>query len=80
MAMLGQGIGVTTQVQTETEAFLEVNEEVRRAVASEKDSATIKKIAVQHGMRTLRGDGNIKVLQGLTSIDEIMRVTAEGLE
>jgi len=60
--------------------LLEVNEEIRRAVASGKDSAKIKKVAVQHGMRTLRGDGNLKVLAGLTSVDEILRVTAEGQE
>jgi general secretion pathway protein E len=57
--------------------LLEVNEDIRRSVASGKDSAIIKNIAVKHGMRTLRGDGNLKVLEGSTSVDEILRVTAE---
>lgn len=57
--------------------LLEVNEDIRRSVASGKDSATIKKVAVRHGMKTLRNDGNLKVLEGLTSVEEILRVTAE---
>ena len=57
--------------------LLEVNEAIRRAVASGKDSSIIKNISVKHGMRTLRGDGNLKVLAGSTSVDEILRVTAE---
>ena len=57
--------------------LLEVNEEIRRSVASGKDSSIIKKVAVQHGMKTLRNDGNLKVLEGLTSVEELLRVTAE---
>ena len=57
--------------------LLQVNEEIRRSVASGKDSAMIKKVAVHHGMKTLRNDGNLKVLEGLTSVEEILRVTAE---
>ena len=58
--------------------LLEVNEPIRRGVASGKDSAAIKKIAIQSGMRTLRGDGNLKIISGHTSVEEILRVTAEG--
>ena len=36
-----------------------------------------KKAALQAGMRTLRGDGAFKVLAGVTSIEEVMIVTAE---
>ena len=46
--------------------------EVRSAPASE-----LKNVAVQGGMKTLREDGALKVLAGLTTIDEVMRVTAE---
>ena len=35
----------------------------------------VKKAAIQAGMRTLRQDGWHKVLQGITSIDEVLRVT-----
>jgi type II secretory ATPase GspE/PulE/Tfp pilus assembly ATPase PilB-like protein len=60
--------------------LLIVDEDIRRAVASAKDAAYIKKICVDKGMRVLRGDGIRKVIQGLTSIDEILRVTAEDME
>ncbi|MEC8380597.1 MAG: type II secretion system ATPase GspE [Myxococcota bacterium] len=60
--------------------FMEVSENIRSAVTAGKDAAIIKKICVENGMRTLRGDGLKKVLEGQTSLDEIYRVTAEGME
>jgi general secretion pathway protein E len=38
---------------------------------------TIKNAAVQRGMRTLLQDGARKVLQGTTTVEEILRVTQE---
>jgi len=40
--------------------------------------ATIKEMkdkATEHGMRTLREDGIEKVIKGITTIDEVLRVT-----
>jgi type IV pilus assembly protein PilB len=37
----------------------------------------IKKAAQEAGMITLRQDGLIKALEGLTTIDEVERVTGE---
>ena len=39
-----------------------VDEEIRRAVAQGKDAAAIMQLCVSKGMRTLRGDGMLKVL------------------
>ena len=39
--------------------------------------AEIKQAALAQGLRTLRDDGAHKVLSGLSTIDEVMRVTAE---
>jgi type IV pilus assembly protein PilB len=51
-----------------------VSEEVER-LAVEKASATvIEKVAREQGMKTLREDGLSKVLAGVTSLDEILRV------
>ncbi len=51
-----------------------VSEEVER-LAVEKASATvIENVAREQGMRTLREDGMDKVLAGVTSFDEILRV------
>ena len=41
------------------------------------ESTKVKKLAVTKGMRTLRMDGWEKVLIGQTTIQEIMRVTAD---
>jgi general secretion pathway protein E len=57
--------------------LLEVTDEVRALVMQRADAGAIKKVAVSQGMRSLRGDGGDKVLQGLTSIEEVLRVTHE---
>ncbi len=56
---------------------LTINEEIRRLAIRNADAGQIKQAAVEMGMRTLRDDGALKVLQGMTSIEEVMRVTAE---
>ena len=35
----------------------------------------LKAEAIQHGMKTFRGDGADKVLDGDTTIEEVLRVT-----
>lgn len=55
--------------------ILVVNETIRKMV-EEKDSAdVIRKKAIESGMRTLREDGLEKAKQGLTTAEEILRVT-----
>jgi type II secretory ATPase GspE/PulE/Tfp pilus assembly ATPase PilB-like protein len=45
------------------------------------DAGSIKKAAADLGMRSLRDDGIVKVKSGLTSFDEVLRVTqVEGVE
>jgi type II secretory ATPase GspE/PulE/Tfp pilus assembly ATPase PilB-like protein len=43
------------------------------------DSNVIKREARREGMRTLREDGAERVLEGQTTIEEIMRVTRDEL-
>ena len=51
-----------------------VTEEIER-LAVEKASATvIETVAKEQGMKTLRDDGLAKVLAGVTSLEEILRV------
>ncbi len=40
-------------------------------------STIIKQKAIEQGMQTLRDDGWNKVLQGITTIDEVLRVSEE---
>ena len=56
---------------------LPITEEVRRLAIRNADASEIKQCAVQQGMRTLRDDGAHKVLSGMSTVDEVMRVTAE---
>ncbi|NUN49579.1 MAG: type II secretion system ATPase GspE [Candidatus Brocadiae bacterium] len=55
--------------------ILPINDQIRDQVVAKTSSTTIKQEAVRHGLRTLRMDGAIKVLQGRTTIEEVMRVT-----
>jgi general secretion pathway protein E/type IV pilus assembly protein PilB len=50
-------------------------EEVRRLAHDNASTWEIKKAAVRSGMSTLRMDGWRKTLEGITSVDEVMRVT-----
>ncbi len=55
--------------------LLETNDEVRRLAGERAATHLIQQAAVKAGMRTLRQDGWQKVRRGLTSIDEVLRVT-----
>jgi type IV pilus assembly protein PilB len=46
-------------------------------IVARRPSNEIKQQAIANGMRTIREDGWIKVRQGLTTIDEVLRVTME---
>ena len=54
-----------------------VEEAVRELIVQRADSVKIKKTALVHGMRTLRDDGALKVIAGITSIAEVLSVTQE---
>ena len=56
---------------------LEVDDQIREAIMKRINASEIKKIAVQKGMTTLLEDGFRKALQGLTTIEEILRVVQE---
>ncbi len=55
---------------------------IKEAVLAEEGEIKIKEIARLEGMRTMREDGLVKALAGLTSLEEVLRVTApdENLE
>lgn len=57
--------------------MLIIDDEIRNLTLGNVDSGQIKRKAIEHGMTTLRMDGANHVLRGLTSIDEVMRVTEE---
>jgi len=55
--------------------LLETNDEVRRLAAERTPTHLVTEAARKAGMRTLREDGWRKVRQGVTSVDEVLRVT-----
>jgi general secretion pathway protein E len=57
--------------------LLVVNEDIRSMAMRRSDSNPIKKIAMKQGMLTLRQDGARKVLHGITTTEEMVRVTQE---
>jgi len=56
--------------------LLTVSEPIRELILARAKSSTIKAEAVAHGMTTLRGDGLAKAADGVTTMDEVVRVTA----
>jgi general secretion pathway protein E len=57
--------------------LLDMGEDLRAAVLERTDLASLQKIATQAGLRTLRHDGLAKVMAGLTTVEEVLRVTQE---
>ncbi len=56
---------------------LVADEEIREAILRKASASEIKKIAVHHGMTSMLEDGLYKIGLGLTTIDEVLRVTHE---
>jgi general secretion pathway protein E len=54
-----------------------VDDAIRAMISQNVDSKSVKQTAQRKGMRTLRTDGARKVLQGITSVAEILRATEE---
>ena len=57
--------------------LLTVDDTVRELVLKKADSAAIKQAAVKKGMIPLREAGLAKAMQGITTLEEVMRVTQE---
>ena len=57
--------------------ILMVTDEVRRHITAHDPASRIKQTAVRQGMRPLREDGWSKVLAGITTLEEVLRVTEE---
>jgi len=55
--------------------IMEVDDEMKTLISGAATSIDIKEMAVKKGMDTLRESGMKKVILGVTSLDEVMRVT-----
>jgi len=52
-----------------------VNEDVQNLIYNRESAGKIKKTALDAGLQTLRMDGARKVLSGITTVSEVLRVT-----
>lgn len=57
--------------------ILVMDEEIKKMVVEKASGEEIKKIARAKGMTTMLEDGAAKVFQGITTFDEVMRVTQD---
>lgn len=57
--------------------IVKITENLKALIVDRKPANILKKQALKDGLRTIREDGFIKVKQGMTTIDEVMRVTME---
>ena len=57
--------------------FLPMSESIRKQIMSHEESGKIQKQAMQEGMMTLYEDGLLKAIQGVTTLEEVLRVTTE---
>ncbi len=56
---------------------LPVSEKISRLILEHADSSVIENQAMLEGMITMKQDGYLKVLQGVTTIEEVLRVAQE---
>jgi type IV pilus assembly protein PilB len=56
---------------------MDVTEEIQNLIVARSTSAEIQRKAVEQGMITMRQDGYLKALQGITTIEEVNRVAAD---
>lgn len=60
--------------------ILVMAENLRPLIIERTSSSTLKQAAIANGMRTLRDDGWVKVRAGVTTVEEVARVTQEDEE
>src|SRR3989344_2861281 len=58
---------------------MDVTEEIQQLIVTRSTTTAIQKVAVAQGMITMRQDGYLKALQGITTLEEVNRVTADTL-
>ena len=56
---------------------MDVTEEIQTLITKQATSGEIERMAIAQGMVTMRQDGYLKALQGVTTLEEVNRVTAD---
>jgi len=56
---------------------MDVNTDIQNLIVARATSSDIQRLAVSQGMITMRQDGYLKALQGITTIEEVNRVASD---
>ncbi|MGI9212406.1 MAG: type II secretion system ATPase GspE [Methylococcaceae bacterium] len=72
-----QCIGAGYRGRLAIQEFLVMTDALRRLVMSHAQSRQIEEVALQEGMSTMYEDGLRKSLAGLTTLEEVLRVTSD---
>jgi type IV pilus assembly protein PilB len=56
---------------------MDVNDSIQQLIISHATSSEIQRLAVSQGMITMRQDGYLKALAGVTTLEEVNRVTSD---
>lgn len=54
-----------------------MNEDIREMIVNRASSSVIRTAACKSGMKTLREDGIARIIQGITTVEEVLRETKE---
>ena len=57
-----------------------LDDDIRRLIGSKADSTAIKQAAIAKGMVTLKQEGAERVIQGHTTLEEVMRITQQEID
>lgn len=57
---------------------LEITDRIRKLIAAKNDSSVITQAAIEEGMTTMLEDGLDKIIKGITTFEEVLRVTNVG--
>jgi general secretion pathway protein E len=57
--------------------FLPMTDPIRKLIMAHEEAGAIHKLAIEQGMTTMSDDGLRKAIEGITTLEEVMRVTAE---
>jgi general secretion pathway protein E len=60
--------------------LMPLNAALQSAIGIDADLVELRRLALKHGMRTLRTAGAEKVAAGVTSIDEVLALTPDPRE
>ena len=70
---------VSSSINTGLDEILEVDNSIKKLIFNGADQTEIKKNALKNGMTPLRDAGIEKIINGVTSIEEVKRATVEDI-